>query len=571
MDRDAIKKKILENAYGNAAPLNAGTITLGCEFEFVLMYHRPSETEPQHGPKHGVNLIRDALCQPQNVKCADSNCNEQFEFTLSVISSDGDQYDKWQVGIDQSVIANYSELRSLYSKEKLKNLVFEPVEVKSRILRYDEAGERADGEHEHWITFQDEITLVLSLLNKNFGFGHEDNAGSKYHVLATAQSGLHVHIANGKSLSVPFRTAKKVYSIFVACERQLDGLVGTRDIMGIKLATQAPKRPISGATDLYEHSLNSAYNKPVSAYLIAGTHMRRQWEHGSPDKPLTQSLRGDKAILDQLYPQTRSKTMKDFDDVKFGMNIDSWLTLVNGAEDSVDLCGLNCIMDRQCTLNMRHLPSALPLPTMMKKPLAQDPVLEKLLTIEFRQHAGTLVALEALSFIDVVVKLVLFCDKTKDEEFQMLIKPGGKLREPHFHSLDLLKFFGCTAETYKFYESQILWNNSPLTKQLNLEEEILSKYRDQIPVADYALSEIEKRRKSMSPAEVQKLITQKLLTGGYGQYSHEDLDVLLPNGTSAEQREKLAIGYRVPLNFNDDDDDDDGWLPKLLAGLARTD
>jgi hypothetical protein len=109
MDPEAIKRMTLENAYGNAAPLNAGTNTLDCEFEFVLMYHRPVETKHQYGENHGMDLIRDALSQPQTMKCADLNCMEEFKFSLSVISSNGGQYDKWQVGTDASILLQHPD------------------------------------------------------------------------------------------------------------------------------------------------------------------------------------------------------------------------------------------------------------------------------------------------------------------------------------------------------------------------------------------------------------------------------------------------------------------------------
>ena len=327
MDTKELKKEAVENAYGVAAPLNASTLTLGCEFEFVLMY--PRAIMPKAPYTHGMDLVRDTISPPRKMKCAGHLCEEEFELCLPVVVKEvnaSHEYDKWEVSYDGSVIPqSLDDLQCLGNSKQLEKFQFDPIEVRSRILRYEERSERASsvGKHEHWVTFQDEITMVLSLLNEKFGFGRKDVMHSGYHIFATQQSAFQVHIANGEHLSVPFETAKKVYSTFIACERQLDRLSGTKDLNGVSLATVSPKTPIPGASDLYSYLLRKTYNKPLSVNLITAAHMRRQWEYVPRDKSLLRALKGDKDVLDELYPQTVSKTMKNFDDVKFGMDIDS--------------------------------------------------------------------------------------------------------------------------------------------------------------------------------------------------------------------------------------------------------
>ena len=92
-----------------------------------------------------------------------------------MIDSFGTNFDKWQIRDDDSVTPSDDSILCL-GKRKL-DFEFYPVEIKSRILRYNEANDREQrsGQHEHWITFQDEITVVLDNLDEAFGLGREDN------------------------------------------------------------------------------------------------------------------------------------------------------------------------------------------------------------------------------------------------------------------------------------------------------------------------------------------------------------------------------------------------------------
>ena len=546
MDRIEARTKIVELVYDREAPMTANTLTLGCEFEFVLTHSRPLVDKKQYRKDHGKDVILQALSQPRSLSCA--GCKSAFEFALEVVSSDENDFNKWQIGYDSIVRPQIEDLLCL--GQHRDEFEFYPIEVRSRILRYNETNDRKQqsGQHEHWITFQEEITVVLDLLDERFGLAHEDNIGSQYHILPSSRSGLHVHVGNGVDVPVSFSTAKKVYTTLVACERQLDRLFGTDSISGVKLGTEVPDQPISGADDVWQNMIGRAYNKPPSAYLIAAAHMRRQWEEPSVSGQLHMIMQGVWFLFDKFYPQRISKTLKNFDKVRFGYDFDSWLTLINGAQDTLDCRGLNCLMDKHCTITLRNIPSSR-LSEPPENP-TEDP-LKRLLTIEFRQHAGTLLPIAALSYIDFVVNLVLRCHNLKEDEFEMLMKPGGLLRKPQFTTLELCDFVKCSAETYEFYRNQTAANeDSVLDKQLNLEEANIQKHTAKIPVADYALSEIHKLRDSMKPQAVGALIDEKLLTGGYGQFTAANLDVLLPSGTSAETRQKLTIGYQVPFNYS---------------------
>lgn len=102
----------------------------------------------------------------------------------------------------------------------------------------------------------------------------------------------------------------------------------------------------------------------------------------------------------------------------------------------------------------------------------------------------------------------------------------------------------------KFYDNQISGKSSELTEKLGLQKANIKKHESRIPIAKFALSEINKLRSSIDSQTVKDLILKKMLTGGYGQFSSDDLKILLPNDTPAEQRERLTIGYQVLVKVN---------------------
>lgn len=422
--------------------------------------------------------------------------------------------------------------------------------------------DKRQGKHEHWITYQDEITLVLNILNEKFGFGTQEPIKNDaktpekfklHHILATHRSGFHVHIGNGRGTSLPFSTVKNVFCVFVACERLLDRLSGTRDITGAKLAIEAPKAGTADFGDRAEYLMKSyAYSKPISAFLLFAAHIRRTWEEYPDQRVLDLQWRENrKHFLDNLYPQAKSRRPAVYHKVKFGMDIDSWLALVDGAKDIKDVRDFTCNHRKNCTINLSQLcddersgPEELMDSEMQ--------LTNKLLTIEFRQHAGTLLPVDALSFVDFVAKLTLCCDNEGQTGLRSGIRLGGKLRalQPLANTaFELIRSIGCEQETLDFYRRQMSGSGGDVAEKLGADRKFIEKHQSEIPGAIFALIELKRLRESIRPENVEGLIMKKLLAGGYGQFRVEDLQAVLPSNTPPGELEKLIIGYRVPLNF----------------------
>lgn len=564
MDPKKDSNKILDLCYGHPAPLEAGTLTLGCEFELLLLHYRPAKGNTLDNVfVDGMDVVLEALAEPfKDRKCASPNCKAHFDVELHpkipIGQDQANNYTSWQVCRDSSILLKRGNLKVPGNHGDVFD--FCPIEIKSGILRYNEFADKShqwnNGKHDHWIPFDQEITLVLDRMNEKFGLTRKNIAESKWYAVPINSCGLHVHIGNGKGVPIPFSTAKKVYTMFVACERQMDRLQEKHRIIGVKLATEAPKEYVYGSKEIDKtliesdsenpdvksegepkdhpkgNSVSKPYNKPPSAYLMAAIRMRRQWENVT-NKSLSLVQKLNKKDFDDNYPQNALKSMPNVDKVKFNYDIESWSTLIKGASEISDLRDLNLGLDRHCTISMDDLPSQ----------KDKEKLIEKKQTIEFRQMAATFMSQVTLAWIDFVVKLVLRCHTLTDTDFDNLVKPGGKLRDVNLTALDLCQFVGCRKETIDFYSNCIKSKQNPIIQQLNAEEAVVLKNKD-LKIAEFVLDYIEKRRQGADPKAVDDQIFKKLLAGGYGQFSKEDLKRL---NVPLEKQERLTVGYRVPL------------------------
>ena len=264
-DKHAMRlAQLLQNyMYNPTYKLNPQNITVGCEIECVLAYHR-REGGPAPAPKeeHGKTVIRQALAKPIAVKCAQPNCQTAHTFQLPLTNQEFD-FNFWQVTHDNSVAMELNKLQSL--GEAIHDYEFYPIEIKSRILRPSDMQKTLEEGHE--VDFQSEITAVMDKLNSDFHILGDGSGHPEYHLFVTPNCGFHVHIGNGH-LPIPFATVKKVYSTFIACERQIDGFHGINRITGSDLKTQmlnvlktgTPHTPI----DLIDpETHNSTYTQPM--------------------------------------------------------------------------------------------------------------------------------------------------------------------------------------------------------------------------------------------------------------------------------------------------------------------
>ena len=183
------------------------------------------------------------------------------------------------------------------------------------------------------------------------------------------------------------------------------------------------------------------YNRPLSHHFIPAACIRHKLTIHEPRKEDTEGQRTC-GLLSTRYPGTEFATNEKLL-LQFGRDIDSWLALVPNAGKSRELREMHHLDDWKCTINLAHIPSPGTPPTESGN---------KRLTIEFRQHAGTLNPTAALSFIDVVVSLVARCSTISDNDFSAMIKPGGIFRDPTFNTSKFLIFVQCRDETLHYYD-----------------------------------------------------------------------------------------------------------------------
>lgn len=130
-------------------------------------------------------------------------------------------YEKWQVASDQTV--KPSDESKHFPEE---GYAFYSIEVKSRILHLESITKKPGCNHP--LTYSEELKAVLNKLGERFG-----GLGGEYYLYVNYTCGFHVHIGNEKK-SFPLPTVKKVFSIFLACERQIDKLHARHRINGFE-------------------------------------------------------------------------------------------------------------------------------------------------------------------------------------------------------------------------------------------------------------------------------------------------------------------------------------------------
>lgn len=520
-DDETKARDIIDGTYRHPVKLSAQTLTIGCEFEFLLGWFR--DTRAEESQFWGVQRVYEALSQTRKAYC--SGCGEEYNYKLPVKIEDGISDDcRWQIGVDLSLTPTPAKLVDLIQAWRFQ---FFEIEVKSRILRFDEEAERTSFDpHRHWISFDREIKFVLHRLEVHFN--GTPQIGGRFCVTTTPECGFHVHIGNGKGRPIPFPTVSKVYATYLACERQIDRMHSTNRIAGSTVV----RRPLDGELIDPRHPNNLAqrvnvYNLPLSVYFLLSAHTKRMQDFKSTN---------DRKAIEQYVAKHQREA-------EYGYDIDAWLNVVRSKND---LEGLRSLTNSatECTINLNNLPS--------KKLPALEQVSKKL-TLEFRQHDGTLDHRTATNWIEFLASLVLHCDKISSKDFGRAIGPGGEIRRPDFGALDLCNWIGAKKETFRFYERLMDGEVHPFQTQLNREKK---KWKDTDHLEDNPewlsqrplVLELEGKLITMVKDNKNLLMTNKLMSGGYGQFSDKDLDVIVEKGEQHRIPPYLRLGYRSPVS-----------------------
>jgi hypothetical protein len=235
-------------------------------------------------------------------------------------------------------------------------------------------------------------------------------------------------------------------------------------------------------------------------------------------------------------------------------DVDSWLTVLRCAKDMEGLKKPFQRIGRKCTVNVQNLPT-------------QDTDQYKRRTIEFRQHVATLDPSTALSFVEVLVRLVTFCHQESDSLFYPLITRGGRFRKATFTPHDLIKELGCALDTRAYYMRKL---NQPdnYTSRLNDHQNQNDLARSSL-IGALALRMDKWQRDNYRPAKMQAHIMHKLMCGGFGQFPQQYLEDILPpdipHSIDSGDRQKLIARLRLDHILPLVDTDPNGVIP---AGIS---
>ena len=360
---------------------------------------------------------------------------------------------------------------------------------------------------------------VLNRLNHVFRRFDVDQAKpKKYFLHINKKCGFHVHIgSHGRPFSLA--VVKRLLSLIVACEKQIDQLHSTDRITGFDLekAPHAlPKKPFSEGPVIDDET----YNLPYSMLFTAEANTKR-WEDfdlqgmeasNKTFRALAGPFVGKYRWLEESYLKHDIRTAERL------TIIDAWLVRIRTCNNIQDLQNLVQAPGKRCTLNIDNL--------------SDDPATGKLSTIEFRQHKGTLQPDEACSFIDFAVSLVTFCHNMDDTLYNAFDGPGRIWRQPNFTTQQLCADIGCPNWTQTQFFEKHDTNLKHFPVWLNEQKNHFEKVSYNDPMRHMALYAINDEIKRTDPSNVQERIKKKLLAAGYGQFPPKYLQIALPKETA---------------------------------------
>ena len=531
------------------APLN---LTLGVEFEFLIVKSFYPDKLPKcledKDQDYGKRLVHNVLSKPIDGHCADCGALHPFLLPLNSFSSGYEKHpsgssvqkhNKWSVVPERDVELNDEEKSTLghYSDAFA-------VELTSRVLHADqpaETGSLESDSHVHRVTYKDEISAVLQALHQAFN----TPAGTTGHrtdtrMIANESCGLHVHVGNQRN-GFPLQTVRNVLSVATICERIIDGMHDASRIDGSTIATMLPNHPQQDLVGEFP-THGDAYNHGLSEFFLCSAYKARR------------DLGQDRCSLDghesTQYPQSLPHDDR-IKQIALEFDIASFMELILHAPTLSTLQHMFSERMHKALVNLEHLTSLEPDPYAManvskhaQNPTSEHPPSDKYMAIEFRQHAGTMDAEEALCWIDFVQRLVKRSHSLTQEELIEVCKQ--RLLQPNFTLEDLLSLINVSPAT-KAHHTARRDDNSVANSALKAGEAVRA-FGYENPLTPLCLKLIDDRRSTSSPAKIAQRVAEKLQRGGYGQFSAKDLKRLAKSHPLNEkQRRQLTIGYVVPV------------------------
>ncbi|KAF2774084.1 hypothetical protein EJ03DRAFT_323425 [Teratosphaeria nubilosa] len=276
-----------------------------------------------------------------------------------------------------------------------------------------------------------------------------------------------------------------------------------------------------------------AYNMPWATHHHMSVYNRRG--RAARDSPMLthdfQESRYPAEYLDD--PEIRKAA--------FEYSCPAQLTLINRAPNLEALRHMQEDWSHNSTVNLENLPTREELSEGMKRKM----------TIEFRQHAGTLSVTEILAWINVITNIVGFSHTVSDRELVML---GADQWSSPFHTTDsFLNAIGCAPKTIKHYREKAgLRPGRPSYAQRRFDRvtgQPMMSFHAEEPTAALIRLLANQYLQSNAPDEVQCRIIKKFASGGYGQFPDWYLDQvksILDLTDFPNAREQLRIGWIDP-------------------------
>ncbi|KAK5175441.1 uncharacterized protein LTR77_000580 [Saxophila tyrrhenica] len=516
----------------------------GIELEFLYMCR--NKREPIgiiHGVQSsniGANAVRAVLSEDIRGHCR--TCKNSFTFRLPL--DPGHEAEQWLDESNDEEGENY-RLWSVTSEslhpEKESDLLCEHigtkylvsgVEVKSRVLSLstDIIISAPGSSHQHQKSAREEISAVLQHLRGRLTSFENDQQES--YIYANEGCGLHVHVGNyDRSFDVD--TIKKLVCFNIACERLIDQIHSPHRVDGY----EATVRPLdySGDPDFTRDtwSMNDAFNRPLSSGFLYRAYCRRRAEKD------TYYQHTDQATLGNRYTFPRSHLHdKTIHLASISKGIDSWMYLVREAPLLVDIMqNLYPLNSRNTIVNLKNLTNPF---NVAKK---------KKLTVEFRQHAGTLQTDRVLAQVDFVTRMVNFCQISSWIDVRNLIDSDGPLRQADATILLLCTTIGFSRTTLSYYTD---CSNQSYTKAIRHQEckqaQKASKAGNLL--ADVAVNAIEQERTHLDPSNRRQAVAEKLQFGGYGLFPRDLAKQLLGPKADDAVVERITLGFDSEIQPN---------------------
>lgn len=507
-----------------------------------------TKTPPRfaYDDERGFQKLYAALKAPMRVQCVECHTIHNYllplerpildDHLLSLYhppledeSEDDDDvaYTKWAIDTDNTV--QLSRADKVKFKDRLDVDVFVvPIEIKSRILDlidpFETTRSRSHPNHTHKITYHEEITAVFKRLKEEFS---EGEFASENRLVINESTSTHVHIGNSHH-GFPLETIKNVMSVLVAHERQFDSIHATDRITGIAHLShdlpwdEARKSPMDATVPM-------VYNSPCSFHMITSAFAHC--------KPL-ESATGAVDIMSVSYPGTSFDETPALRFAAQKCDVASWLTLIEHAASLDDIAQFQDEMGHESTINLENL---------REQGAVADPELDvPKMTIEFRQHAGTLQPTEILNWIGVLVGLFKYANTTRASDVKAMCLRNWT--DPSMTMLDLLKVFGYRSEEdiVQHYARlaggigyRLPYADLVKAQELDAIRRFASNDRF-VPIMQHL---IERRARNIHPDPINALIDRKFAIGGYGQFSKSYLDQIRSDELETTERNYLTLGF----------------------------